>query len=73
MFPGWNSLLRPVRTILTLLYTAVTLANSEDQHEMPQKVAFHRVYTVCQYKKKSSGTEIHLTLNILTRDPFVCV
>ena len=40
----------------------VALANSEDPDEMLQDAAFHQGL-------HSSGTEIHLPFEILTRDP----
>ena len=49
-----------------------TLANNEDPYEMLQFSAFHQGLLCLIRLKQYSGTEVHLNLEILTRDALIC-
>ena len=48
------------------------LANSENPDEMPHYAAFHQGVHCLPRPKQSSVKEIHLCLEIITCEPFIC-
>ena len=48
-----------------------TLANSEDQDEMPHNAAFHQGLHCFRRQKGSADKEMHIILKIITCDPLI--